>query len=424
MKVYKFGGASIQNYERMKATAEIIAVAGEKPLLVVVSALGKTTNALEKVVEAFFEARTEDAFHLFERIKEQHLDFIKYNLPLHWQPAEAKLKEFFTETEWLLHDKPVRSYDYYYDQIVCCGEMMSSTLLYFQLLELKINAGWIDVRDLIRTDSNFRDGIINWEVTKMNTDQLLSPLLQEFDVVVTQGFIGSTDENESTTLGREGSDFTAAIFANLLQAEDVTIWKDVPGVMSGDPKTYSEAQTIPEISYSEMIEMAYYGAQVIHPKTIKPLQNKKIPLLVKNFTDTILAGTSISSTLAKNLPPIVIVKENQVLLSFQSKDFSFIEDQPINKLYELFHNLKIKPTLTQNGAITLLCCFTDREEKINTLATEAAEIFDVTVLRGLSLLTVRHYNDDSLAKLTAGRKILLTQKTDVVVQMILGAERV
>jgi aspartate kinase len=242
--------------------------------------------------------------------------------------------------------------------------------------------------------------------------------------VVTQGFIGSTDENESTTLGREGSDFTAAIFANLLQAEDVTIWKDVPGVMSGDPKTYSEAQTIPEISYSEMIEMAYYGAQVIHPKTIKPLQNKKIPLLVKNFTDTILAGTSISSTLAKNLPPIVIVKENQVLLSFQSKDFSFIEDQPINKLYELFHNLKIKPTLTQNGAITLLCCFTDREEKINTLATEAAEIFDVTVLRGLSLLTVRHYNDDSLAKLTAGRKILLTQKTDVVVQMILGAERV
>ncbi len=419
MKVFKFGGASIQNFERMKETAEIIAGTEAKPLLIVVSALGKTTNALEKVAEAFFEERTDDALLLFERIKQQHLDFVKYNLPLHWQPAEAKLKEFFTEAEWLLHDKPVRSFDYYYDQIVCCGEMMSSSLLYFQLLELKLNAGWTDVRDIIRTDANFRDGIINWEVTEANTNNLLKPMLAEFDFVITQGFVGSTDENESTTLGREGSDFTAAIFANILQAEDVTIWKDVPGVMSGDPKSYDAAMVLPHISYSEVIEMAYYGAQVIHPKTIKPLQNKKIPLLVKNFTAITKPGTRIDATVSKDLPPLVILKENQVLISFKSHDFSFIEEKPINDLYEIFHGLKIKPNLTQNGAITLLCCFTNREEKISALAAEAAHIFDVTVLGGLSLLTIRHYDEATISKLTQGRKVLLSQKTDEVVQMIL-----
>lgn len=422
MKVYKFGGASIKDFERMKATAELIADASATPLLVVVSALGKTTNALEKVVETFFDERPDDALLLFERIKQQHLDFVKYNLPLHWQPAEAKLKDFFTETVWLLHDKPVRSFDYYYDQVVCCGEMMSSTILYFQLLELKINTGWADVRDIIRTDSNFRDGVINWDITQTNTDLILRPMFKEFNVVITQGFVGSTDENESTTLGREGSDFTAAIFANILEADDVTIWKDVPGVMSGDPKTYPAAKIIPQLSYSEVIEMAYYGAQVIHPKTIKPLQNKNIPLLVKDFTDVSSPGTCINSNVAKDLPPLVIVKEKQVLISFKSKDFSFIEDQPINELYTIFHELKIKPTLTQNGAIGLLCCFTDREEKINSLAAQAAEIFDVTLMRGLSLLTIRHYNDPIIADLTAKKNILLSQKTKDVVQMILGGE--
>ena len=419
MKVYKFGGASINTTDRIKNVAGIVHAAHGDKLLIVVSAMGKTTNALENVVNAFFEGRQTDALSLFEQIKKSHLKHLKFLISVNWQQAENKLKDFFTEIEWLLHDKPVRSYDYYYDQVVCCGELFSSSLVADYLAEIKVKATWVDVRDIIRTDNNFRDASVNWSYTENSIRQNIMPLFNEYDVVVTQGFIGATDENESTTLGREGSDYSAAIFANLLPASSVTIWKDVEAVMNADPKAFKDAINMYELSYTEVIEMAYYGAQVIHPKTIKPLQNKEIPLLVKSFIDPSLPGTVISSKIPKNLPPVIVVKENQVLMQFKSKDFSFVEDKPVEELHQLFEKVKLKPNLSQNTAISLLCCFDDHDEKTDALASEASTIFDVEIERNLTLLTIRHYDRPAIEKLTENKIIVLEQKTATTVQVLM-----
>ncbi|HNP53731.1 MAG TPA: aspartate kinase, partial [Ferruginibacter sp.] len=336
MKVFKFGGASINSVERIQNVGKIIASYPGEKLLIIISAMGKTTNALEKVAESFFAGDQTQSLELFTQVKETHRQTLKYLCTLGWKESEDHLKEFFTEVEWLLHDQPVRTFDYYYDQIVCSGELMSTAMVSHYLNENKVRNKWVDVRDIIRTDDNFRDAGIQWEATAANVADKVAPLFELYDVVITQGFIGSTDENESTTLGREGSDYSAAIFANLLGAESVTIWKDVDAVMSADPKKYPEAAVIPNLSFTEVIEMAYYGAQVIHPKTIKPLQNKKIPLLVKSFIDPSLPGTHIGEKQPKQLPPIIVDKPNQVLMQFRTKDFSFIEEAPMEALHELF----------------------------------------------------------------------------------------
>ena len=419
MKVYKFGGASINSIDRIRNTAKIIHDNKDKKLLIVISAMGKTTNALEKVVDAFWENRKDDALQLFENIRENHLNSLKYLITVNWQAAENKLKDFFTEIEWMLHDKPVRTYDYYYDQVVCCGELFSSSLVSNYLLEQKVKVKWVDVRDIIRTDDNFRDAVIDWDFTENKIKEDVLPLFDEYDVVITQGFIGSTDENESTTLGREGSDFSAAIFANLLPADDVTIWKDVDAVMNADPKEYPSATIIPALSFSEVVEMAYYGAQVIHPKTIKPLQNKNIPLYVKSFLDPSLPGTSISKSIPKNLPPIIVNKKNQVLIRFKSKDFSFVEDRPVQQLHDLYSQLKMKPNLSQNTAISLLCCFDGHIEKIDRLASDASEIFDVEVEKDLTLLTIRHYDEATIKSMTKDKQIVLEQKTPETIQVLM-----
>ena len=419
MKVFKFGGASINSVDRFKNTAKIIqSFKGEK-LLIVISAMGKTTNALEKVIASFYEGRKEEALMLFDQLKNNHLDTLKYLTVTNWQQADNQLKDFFTEVEWLLHDKPVRNFDYYYDQIVCCGELLSSSILNSFLQEEKVNAKWLDVRDVIRTDNNFRDAAIDWSFTNKRIQEAVIPLFESCDVIITQGFIGATDENESTTLGREGSDYSAAIFANILNADSVTIWKDVDAIMSADPKKYPDASILKSLSFTEVIEMAYYGAQVIHPKTIKPLQNKNIPLLVKSFLDPTLEGTIISKEPCKNLPPIIVNKENQVLIQFKSKDFSFVEDKPIHQLHEIFNQIRINPNLSQNTAISLLCCFDDHPEKIGQLAEAASGIFDVELERNLTLLTIRHYNAETIYKLTRNKKVLLEQKTTETVQMLM-----
>ncbi len=419
MKVYKFGGASINSVDRIKNVADILTAHQGEKLLIVVSALGKTTNALEKVVDAFFENRKDDALLLFQQVKDSHLNLLKYLVTVQWQKAENQLKDFFTEIEWLLHDKPVKSYDYYYDQVVCCGELFSSSILANYLEELKLPVAWVDVRDVLRTDNNFRDAGVDWQITQNNIREQIAPLFGGNDIVITQGFIGATDENESTTLGREGSDYSAAIFANLLPAESVTIWKDVEAVMNADPKQMKDAVNIYELSYTEVIEMAYYGAQVIHPKTIKPLQNKSIPLFVKSFIDPQLPGTVISNKTAKNLPPVIVMKENQVLMHFKSKDFSFVEDQPIDDLHQILHETKIKPNLSQNTAISLLCCFDDHAEKIDALALAASAIFDVELERNLSLLTIRHYNEATIGRFIKDKTVVLEQKTPVTVQLLM-----
>ncbi len=411
VKVFKFGGASVNNVDRIRNVAGILQQYQNQQLLVVISAMGKTTNALEKVAEAFYQQKKDDALQLFEQVKQQHLNTAKYLLVTTYLACEAQLKDFFTEVEWLLHDNPVREYDYYYDQIVCSGELMSTAIVSHYLNEAGIRNEWIDVRDIIRTDDNFRDANIDWNFTQAKVDELIRPVLAEGRLVLTQGFIGATDENESTTLGREGSDYTAAVFSNMLDAESQTIWKDVESVMNADPKEITDAVPIPELNYTEVIEMAYYGAQVIHPKTIKPLQNKGIPLFVKCFLNKDLPGTHIHNNIVKQLPPIIVIKRNQVMVELKSKDFSFIGEHNTEILYELFEKLFITPTLTQNGAISITYAFDNREEKISQFAAEASQNFDVQVTPGLTLLTIRHYNEASLKQYAEEKQFLVRQQT-------------
>lgn len=419
MKVFKFGGASINSFERIQNLAKILKEYKGEKILIIISAMGKITNALEKVAEEFYAGKKEEALMLFEKIKQNHLNLLKYAVTQQWEAATNELQNFFTEVEWLLHDKPVKEYNYYYDQIVCAGELLSTSIVSFYFNEEKLNNKWIDVRDLLRTDDTFRDAVIDWEVTQKNTTEKLLPLFNEADIIITQGFIGSTDENESTTLGREGSDYTAAVFTNLLNAESVTIWKDVEGVMNADPKDIKDAVTIADLSYKEVIEMAYYGAQVIHPKTIKPLQNKNIPLYVKSFLDQRLPGTVITGKSAHNLPPIIVYKRNQVLISMESKDFSFVEGKPVNTMYEILNQLKLKPNLTQNAAISLFVCVDDIPEKVQEVAVQADAIFNVQLEKNLTLLTIRHYTGEYLGRLTENKTIVLQQKTADTIQLLM-----
>lgn len=424
MKVFKFGGASINNIDRVKNLAKILQHYKNEKTLIVISAMGKTTNALEKVTESFYNGNKELALQLFGKIKQDHLNLLKYTITQQWEAATNDLNNFFTEAEWLLHDKPVKDYNYYYDQIVCVGELLSTTIMSYFLQEEKIPNKWIDVRDLLRTDDNFRDAAIDWKVTTKQIEDTVIPLFEKNNFIFTQGFIGSTDENESTTLGREGSDYTAAVFANILNAESVTIWKDVDGVMNADPKDFPAAVNIHDLSYKEVIEMAYYGAQVIHPKTIKPLQNKNIPLYVKCFLDLRIGGTVISAKPPHHLPPIIVYKRNQALMTFESKDFSFAEGEPVNKLYEILNEARIKPNLTQNGAISLSVCMDDIPEKIEKVAMKASSIFEVQLERELTLLTIRHYTDEYLGQLTKNKIIVLQQKTPDTVQTLMSDQSI
>lgn len=417
MKVYKFGGASISSEERVSALVPILKESS-KPLLLIISAMGKTTNALEKVVESFCAGKQTEALLLFDKIKKQHDTLAKYLLVTTALECDAKLRDFYTEIEWLLHGNADREYDFYYDQVVCVGELLSTCIMSFYFREMGIGNNWIDVRDILRTDNNFRDAAVDWTFTAQKINALVKPLLTENNVVITQGFIGSTSENESTTLGREGSDFTAAVFANILDAESVTIWKDVPGVMNADPKQFPEAILIPELAFEEVIEMAFYGAQVIHPKTIKPLENKGIPLYVKCFSDAGLPGSIIFKKQIKEMPPVIVMKENQALIHLHTKDFSFIGGKPIGHLYTIFEDLKIKPNLIQTGAVSLQVCLDDARDKIEDFALAAGNDFDVSVEKDLRLLTIRHYTNELLEKMTADKNIVLTQQTPQTVQVL------
>lgn len=416
MKVFKFGGASVNSVERIQNIATILRSFSNEKLVVIISAMGKTTNALEKVAEAFFRGEKDQALQLFDTVKQQHLTTAKYLLVKNYNPCYSQLNDFFTEVEWLLHDKPVRNYDYYYDQIVCVGELLSTCIVSHYLNEVEVKNEWLDVRDILRTDDNFRDANIDWEFTSDRIQTAMKD--RQSTMYLTQGFIGSTDENESTTLGREGSDYTAAIVANLLNADSLTIWKDVEGVMSADPKQFPEASFLSDLSFNEVIEMAYYGAQVIHPKTIKPLQNKNIPLHVRCFLDASLPGTTISNKKVKNLPPIVVIKDKQVLMHLHSQDFSFVGEKPMSMLYEKFAGLKFRANLVQTGAISVQLCLDDHPEKVDQLAAEASSIFDVELERGLSLLTIRHFNNELLNKMIEGKDVLLQQETKETVQVV------
>lgn len=419
MKVFKFGGASVNSVDRIKNLTSIVRQYQQEPLVIIISAMGKTTNALEKVVEAFYAGKKEEALQLFEVIKNQHLTTAKYLLVTQYNTCAGKLNDFFTEVEWLLHDNPVREFDYYYDQIVCVGELLSTSIISHFLNEEKIPNEWLDVRDILRTDDNFRDAGVDIALTEQKiVDSWQLAVDRGENIIITQGFIGSTDENESTTLGREGSDYTAALFANMLNAESLTIWKDVEGVMNADPKQFPEAQLIQELNFNEVIEMAFYGAQVIHPKTIKPLQNKGIPMYVKCFLDPSLPGTIIHKKNIKGLPPIFVIKEKQILVHLKSRDFSFMGEEPMQQLYAIFAQTRVRPNLIQTGAIGVQICMDDKQDKTDQFAAQSGLLFDVQVEKNLQLLTIRHYEEALLNKMLEGKEVVLMQKTKETVQAL------
>jgi len=420
MKVFKFGGASLESIERIHKVGAIVQSFPDEKLLIVISAMGKTTNELEKVAQSFFLRKREIAAQLLYNIEQQHLEVAGALLGTREHPLFRQLQQFFTEAEWTLGEKPMRSYDYYYDQLVSLGELLSTAIISAWFSQAGIPNSWIDVRDIFRTDDNFRDANIDWAFTQRNVTEKVLPLFNEVNVVITQGFIGSTDQNESVTLGREGSDYSAAVFANMLDAESQTIWKDVEGLKNADPKLFPNTVNIPEISYSEVIEMAYYGAQVIHPKTIKPLQNKQIPLYVKCFLNKDLPGTLIKEDADHaQLPPVIVLKKNQVLITVTSRDYAFITEDKISDIYDIFHSLKIKINLMQNAAISFSCCIDNNPEKIEQLIKALHQDFKLSYNEGLELLTIRYAKDGLLEELCNGRTVLLEQRSALTVQRIL-----
>ena len=418
MKVFKFGGASIQRAENIKNVGSILKTYANDPVCIVISALGKTTNALENVVNTYYSGNQKAALELFQTIKTTHTDLAKELLNQRLAKTESALLDFFTEVEWLLHDRVVQSYDYYYDQIVCVGELMSSTIVSNHLNEIGFENEWIDVRDILRTNDAFRFAVVDHAYFNSAVEQQIKPLLAKGSIL-TQGFIGSTDENESTTLGREGSDYTAALFANALKAEHLTIWKDVPGFMSADPKKFEDATFIPALSYQDLIELSFYGAQVVHPKTIQPLIQKQIPLYIKSFIQPAEAGTYVSSNKQASLPPLLVKKENQCLIEFTTNDFAFVGGKPLQSIYEILEQHHLTTQLIHVGAVSIQICLGDDANIIPPLAAQLAQLGNVHIQQGFTLYTIRHYNGNLIQKYIDPNRIVLLQKTAETYQALL-----
>lgn len=420
MKVFKFGGASLESGERIENVALIVKDYLDQPLVVIVSAMGKTTNELEKIVEHYYRRHRETAAELLANLIGKHTRLATRLMHHENDPVFDLLHRCYHEMEWQLGEKPYKSYDFYYDQLVSRGELLSSMIVAAYFRQEGIDTHWLDARQVIRTDETFRDGRVNWEATQALMATQASPLLRSGKVLLSQGFIGAAAEGITVTLGREGSDYTAALFANMLDAESLSIWKDVEGLKNADPKLFPDTIQIEKVNYNEVIEMAYYGAQVIHPKTIKPLQNKKIPLFVKCFLDKKLPGTLIhQEDDSLQLPPIIVLKKKQVLITVTSRDFSFVTEENLSRLYNTFHALKIKINLMQNGAISFSCCIDQNPEKIERLIKTLQQDFNITYHEGLELLTVRHYVNGTVEALTAGKTMLLEQKSPQIVQLVL-----
>ncbi len=392
-----------------------------QPVLLVLSALGKTTNALEVIVNEACNSNRQQAHALARQLQQQHLDHARALLDEHhYEIAFAALQPFFTEMKNAVDSADPKRYDYSYDQAVCVGELMSSRIFACYLQQHGIENEWVDIRKVIHTDSTYRDANISWEESKVYAEAIIGAQLKNGRTIVTQGFIGSDPANNSVTLGREGSDYTAAVLAAMLQLSSVTIWKDVEGFRNADPKLFPNTVKIDALSYNEVIEMAYYGAQIIHPKTIKPLQNNDIPLYVKCFLDRNLAGSVIKTDVdTSTYPPLIVLKDNQLLIQVTTRDFSFITEDNLSRIYSIFHALKVKINIIQNAAISFVACIDNREDKVNALLNTLEKDYKVTINDNVSLLTIRHYSPEVVTNLTAGRQILLKQETRKTIQMVM-----
>ncbi|MCB0569527.1 MAG: aspartate kinase [Phaeodactylibacter sp.] len=417
VRVFKFGGASLKDPEAIKNVANILWPYKNEKLVIVVSAMGKATNALETVVEAH-AARNGKAFDILNGIKNQHYQIMD-SLFDKDDEVYALVNDAFVEVEWVLEEEPHENYDYMYDQIVCIGEVVSSKIVHAYLNKTGLASQWLDARDVILTDDIFREGWVQWDETVERAEAKALPMLDLPGFIITQGFIGSTTENFTTTLGREGSDYTAAIFSYCLDAQDMTIWKDVPGVLTADPRVFENVVKLDRLSYKEAIEMTYYGAKVIHPKTIKPLQNKSIPLYVKSFVNPDGEGTLISDEVDDTYPPMVAVESNQVLLQISTRDFSFVAEHHISYLFNIIAEFRLQVNMMQNSAISFSLCINDVDDKADRFAQRINDKFKVMLDRGLELITVRHYQDELLNNLRRGKIVLLEERIrDATVQMV------
>lgn len=420
MKVFKFGGASVKNADAVKNVGKIISLFNDD-LTVVISAMDKTTNALEKVVESYMNNDGKVVEHLQE-VKDFHHNIMNQLFDNTNHPIYEDIHNTFVEIEWEIEESPERPYDYVYDQIVSIGEVLSTKIVSAYLNSIGINNNWFDIRNVIRTDNTHRDARIDWDITeKLAQEQLLKKLNSNSKtIIITQGFIGSSSENFTTTLGREGSDFSAGILAYCLNAENVTIWKDVPGMLNADPKFFNDTKKLNNISYREAIELAYYGASVIHPKTIKPLQNKNIPLYVKSFVNPIEQGTLINENTAEDsLIPSYIFKKNLVLISISVRDYSFIMEDHLSHIFGLFSSFGVRIHLMQNSAISFSVCVDNNPQKLTNLMNALGEKYKVKYNENVELLTIRHYDEETIAKTTIGKEILLIQKSRNSVRMVM-----
>jgi aspartate kinase len=413
MRIFKFGGASVKDASGVKNVYDVLQKVGFQDVLIVVSAMGKTTNALEIVVSDYFE-KSKSLQASIQEVKKYHNQILMDLFEDNHNVFEA-VKIHFDDLDYFLSHNKSPNYNFVYDQIVSFGELISTTILAHFMNFMNIETHWIDVRNFIKTDATYRDAEVDWDVTQKN----ISKNIKKKILNITQGFLGSDENGFTTTLGREGSDYTAAIFAYCTNAESVTIWKDVPGVMNADPRYFENATLLNQISYREAIELAFYGASVIHPKTLQPLQKKEIPLFVKSFINPELQGTSVSK--GKDLEPHLpcfIVKKNQLLISLSSIDFSFIMEENISEIFDLLHRYKIKVSLIQNSAISFSICVEDKFGNFNDLKNQLSKKFKVAYNENVSLYTIRHFDETAAQIVEKDKHVLLKQVSRETMQIV------
>lgn len=414
MRIFKFGGASVKNADGVKNMASVLSTVGYENTLVVVSAMGKTTNALEVVIKNYFENKSALQSSI-QDVKKFHNEILLDLFENTQHPIFKKVSGIFEDLDYFLGRNKSPDYNFVYDQVIGNGELVSTTIISAYLNEIGIANNWLDVREFIKTDNYYRRANVDWERTQTNIQANFDTKLLN----ITQGFLGSDPNNFTTTLGREGSDYTAAIFAYCLNASSVTIWKDVPGVLNADPRYFENAKLLNKISYREAIELAFYGASVIHPKTLQPLQRKEIPLYVKSFLNPKNDGTMVGKGVGIEPEiPCYIVKKNQVLIRLSSLDFSYIVEDNISYIFKLLHEYKMKVDVIQNSAISFSVCFDNTYNNLETLLQQLKARFKVTCYENVSLYTVRHYNESAIASVEKGKELLLKQLTQETIQMV------
>ena len=403
MKIFKFGGASIKDALGVKNVANILQQEGASNCLLVISAMGKMTNAFENIVNSYVNNDQEKLTESIDFTINYHTKIIN-DLFQDEHEIHQNITILFGEMIHFLAKNIAKEYDYLYDQIVCYGELLSTTIVSEYLTDIGVTNTWKDVRKLVITDAVHRDATLNW----LETEQLIKIQIDSSKLTIVQGFIGGNSNGNTTTLGREGSDYTAAIFAYCLDAKNVTIWKDVLGVLNADPREFKETQLLNHISYEETIEMAFYGASVIHPKTIKPIQNKQIPLYVRSFNDLNSPGTKVSSGITiEPIVPCFIVKKNQVLVSISTRDFSFMVEDNISDIFKLLHTYQLRVNLIQNSAISFSVCVDNHFNHFDQFYDEIKLVFKASFIKDVDLYTVRHFTNNSLNKIhNLGRSIL------------------